>query len=46
MMANVESILNDNELFADTNDISKESIESHRERECSKAAKGKYKLTY
>lgn len=46
MMADVESILNDNELFADTNDIPKESIESHRERECSKTAKSKYKLTY
>ena len=33
-MTDVESILNDDEFFADTVDTPKEGIEQHKKREC------------
>ena len=43
MMTDVESILNDDEFFADTVDTPKEGAEQHKKRECLKGAirKGK-----
>ena len=43
MMADVESILNDEEFFGDTVDTPKEGVEQHRKRECLKdvISKGK-----
>ena len=42
-MADVENILNDNQIFGDAIDTSKEGIEQHRKRECLKSgiSKGK-----
>ena len=42
-MADVENILNDNQIFGDAIDTSKEEIEQHRKRECLKSgiSKGK-----
>ena len=36
-MADVENILNDNQIFGDAIDTSKEGIEQHRKRECLKS---------
>ena len=36
MMADVENILNDEEIFGDTVDTPKEGVEQHRKRECLK----------
>ena len=33
-MADIEKILNDNEIFGDTADTPKEGIEQHKKREC------------
>ena len=43
-MTDVESILNDDEFFADTVDTPKEGIEQHKKRECLKSTIGKGKV--
>ena len=43
-MVDVESILNDDEVFADTVDTPKESIDQHEKRQCLKGALSKGKL--